>query len=124
MVKCNIILKDNIEEDAEKEKEKESRLPKGSILHLTGIENGAREDIKEALAKLDAHVAFVDYSRGNESGYVRLVNENEAKTVFEKLEEGKVSYKCSFNLHFYPFSLTHSFFINFSNLRINSFLYI
>ncbi|XP_051167894.1 la protein homolog [Leptopilina boulardi] len=79
------------EKKEETEKGKETRsLPKGSILHLSGIESGAREDIKEALANLDAHVAFVDYSRGKESGYVRLVNENEAKTIFEKLEEGKL----------------------------------
>lgn len=86
------------ENAAEKEKETRS-LPKGSILHLSGIKSGAREDIKEALVKLDGHVAFVDYSRGEESGYVRLVNENEAKTIFEKLEEGKLKIgECSANV--------------------------
>lgn len=79
------------EEEEKEEKEKETpTLPKGAVLHFSGIENGNREDIREALTKLDAHIAYVDYTRGNESGYVRLSNENEAKNIFEKLNEGKI----------------------------------
>ncbi|XP_033211553.1 la protein homolog [Belonocnema kinseyi] len=76
--------------EPEKEEKEAFSLPKGSVLYFSGLENATREDIRDALTKLDAQIAYVDYTRGNESGHVRLAKENEAKTVFEKLEEGKI----------------------------------
>lgn len=37
-------------------------------------------------------MAFVDFQKGDESAHVRLNAENTAQAVFDKLEEGKVSY--------------------------------
>lgn len=96
------LLKDKDVTEPEKEEKEGFSLPKGSVLYFSGLENGTREDIRDALTKLDAQVAYVDYTRGNESGHVRLAKENDAKTVFEKLEEGKVS--CRTFIYFYSSS--------------------
>lgn len=68
-------------------------LPKGSVLRLEGIEGDVtRELIKEQLAGLGGEVAFVDFNKGDVDGYVRLTEENAAKTLFaEKIENGKLS---------------------------------
>jgi hypothetical protein len=61
--------------------QKES-LPKGAILHLKGI-NGETtlEDIKETLLKEGLDVAYINFAKGNEEAWVRLLGENSAKEV-------------------------------------------
>lgn len=84
-------------EKQEKQKEKNAKLdpvielPKGSILQLEVIgADVTRETIKAAIEALEGEVAFVDFQKGDESAHVRLSNENTAKTVFDKLENGKL----------------------------------
>jgi hypothetical protein len=57
-------------------------LPKGAILHLKGI-NGetALENIRETLLKEGLDVAFVNFTKGNEEAWIRLLGENSAKEV-------------------------------------------
>ncbi|KAG7197396.1 hypothetical protein KM043_018500 [Ampulex compressa] len=85
---------DNDKEEAESDEEdneKDSGLPKGSIIHFTGVsETCTREDLKERLGELDALVAFVDFKKGDSEGWVRLQGENAAKAILDKMEDGKV----------------------------------
>lgn len=57
-------------------------LPKGAILHLKGI-NGETtlEDIKETLLKEGLDVAYINFAKGDEEAWVRLLGENSAKEV-------------------------------------------
>ncbi|XP_059617161.1 la protein homolog [Phlebotomus argentipes] len=101
MFKADYLEKSKLEHAEEKKKKKQQQqeeeeshfsLPKGTLLHITGI--GAEstiESVKAAFAKLEADVAFVDYQRGEKEATVRLKVEDSAKTVFEKLEGGKVT---------------------------------
>ena len=71
-------------------------LPKGaSFLIETIAKDITREEIKEAILKVDESIefAFIDYLKNDESGYIRLVNENSGKNLMEKLEEGKLKVK-------------------------------
>lgn len=84
-------------EKQEKQKERNAKaepvieLPKGASLQLTGIGGDVtREIIKAALEALEAEVNFVDFAKGDESGYVRLKEENTAAKVLEKLTDGKL----------------------------------
>lgn len=66
-------------------------LPRGTLLKLSGIPDGTNRDkIKEALASTSAEVCFVDFLPDHVA-LVRLRNENEAKSVLEKLDNGKVT---------------------------------
>lgn len=85
-------------ERQEKQKEKNAKqepaisLPKGSVLFFSGIKGDVtREVIKEKIEELDGEVAFVDFQKGDEQAYVRLVNENAATELFKKLTDGKLS---------------------------------
>lgn len=85
-------------ERQEKQKNKNAKnelnltLPKGAVLRLEGITGDVtREIIKEKIEGLEGEVAFVDFHKGDTDGYVRLSAENSAKTVFEKIEGGKLS---------------------------------
>ena len=66
-------------------------LPRGRVLKLTGLPPGTvRDSIKKAFDDSSANVAFVDVNQDN-SAYVRLRGEIDAKAVLAKLEEtGKV----------------------------------
>lgn len=85
-------------EKQEKQKERNAKaepvieLPKGAVLHLTGISGGdvTREIIKAAVEKLGGDVAFIDFQKGDESAHVRLGSENTAQTIFDKLTDGKL----------------------------------
>ncbi|XP_029167874.1 la protein homolog [Nylanderia fulva] len=67
-------------------------LPKGSIIHFSGASKiCTREDIKECLDKYDADIAYIDFRRGNTEGWIRLQGENAAKSLLEKINEGKVT---------------------------------
>lgn len=39
---------------------------------------------------LDAEVAYIDYTKGDKSGYIRLTEENSAKSFVDKLENNKL----------------------------------
>lgn len=84
-------------ERQEKQKEKNARneptieLPKGAVLKLTDIQSDVtREKIKESLEALEAEVAFVDFTKGDEQAHVRLHKENSAKELHTKLTDGKL----------------------------------
>lgn len=111
-------------EKQEKQKERNAKaepvieLPKGAVLHLTGISGDVtREIIKAAIEELGADVAFIDFQKGerrnadfdeltdfdvlfpfcfvsfdlgDESAHVRLSTENTAKPLFEKLTDAKL----------------------------------
>lgn len=88
-------LKNN-NKNKKEEEEKEFILPIGAVLYLKGFpkEGITREDIKETIHALgSAEIAFVEFSKGDENAHVRFTEENAAKTVFEKLKEGKLSVK-------------------------------
>ncbi|KAG4070857.1 hypothetical protein HA402_011083 [Bradysia odoriphaga] len=85
------------EREAEKQKKDEKlapkiNLPKGAVIFFEGCsETMTREVIKEAVAKLaDAEIAYIDYSKGDKSGYIRLTEENTAKTLIDKLDGNKL----------------------------------
>ncbi|XP_076238182.1 la autoantigen-like [Calliopsis andreniformis] len=79
------------ESGVEDDNEKETTLPKGCVIHFTDApDKCTREDIKERLGELDATIAFVDFKIGDKEGWVRLQGENSAKTVVDKMKEGKV----------------------------------
>lgn len=40
--------------------------------------------------KTDAEVAYIDYSKGDKNGYIRLTEENSAKTLIDKLDDNKL----------------------------------
>lgn len=84
-------------EKQEKQKERNAKaepvieLPKGAVLHLSGISGDVtREIIKATIEELGADVAFIDFQRGDESAHVRLSTENTAKPLFDKLTDGKL----------------------------------
>ncbi|XP_066586347.1 la protein homolog [Prorops nasuta] len=78
-------------ETNESEKEQEINLPKGTILYLEGMDpTVTREIIKEHLAPFNVTAAFVDFRKGDTSGYVRLQGEDTGKIVIDKLTEGKL----------------------------------
>uniref|UniRef100_A0A1B0CHK5 Uncharacterized protein n=1 Tax=Lutzomyia longipalpis TaxID=7200 RepID=A0A1B0CHK5_LUTLO len=100
MFKADYLEKSKLEHAEEKKKKKQQHkeedsaftLPKGTLLHITEIgADSTVESLKEAFGKLEADVAFVEYKRGEKEAMVRLKVENTAKTVFEKLEGGKIT---------------------------------
>jgi len=74
------------------EEEHKIELPKGALIHFDGVtdETLKREIIKEHMEKLGAQVAFIEYSKGDKSGYIRLAVEDSAKTVLDKVENNKL----------------------------------
>lgn len=69
----------------------DNKLPKGSIIYFSGVSQiCTREDVKEALNKFDADIAYIDFQRGNTEGWVRLQGKDAAKVLLEKTNEGKV----------------------------------
>ncbi|XP_053611968.1 la protein homolog [Plodia interpunctella] len=81
------------EKEATTKSEKEElKLPSGTILHFAtdGDDKMKREHVKDALTEIGAEVAFIDFKVGDVEGWVRLVKENTAKVVFEKLTDGKL----------------------------------
>ncbi|XP_055701539.1 la protein homolog [Phlebotomus papatasi] len=101
MFKADYLEKSKLEHAEEKKKKKQQQqeeeesqftLPTGALLHVSDIgPESTIESLKAAFAKLEADVAFVEYQRGEKEATVRLKAENSAKTLFEKLEGGKVT---------------------------------
>ncbi|XP_053975015.1 la protein homolog [Hylaeus volcanicus] len=82
--------KDDEESGAEDDGEKTS-LPKGSVIHFCNVpEKCTREDIKNRVGELDSNIAFVEFKIGDEEGWIRFQGENAAKSVFDKMEDGKL----------------------------------
>ncbi|KOX70523.1 La protein like protein [Melipona quadrifasciata] len=81
--RCN-----NDEEDSDKI----TPLPKGCVIHFFNVpDECSRENIKERLGQLGANVAFVDFKIGDKEGWVRMQEENAAKTVMDKMIENKIT---------------------------------
>lgn len=77
---------------AKKEAENKINLPKGAVIHLDGLSaETTRETIKAALQELGGEVAFIDYTKGDKAGHVRLTTENSAAPVFAKFTDAKLS---------------------------------
>lgn len=84
--------KDKAEDEGENDEAEDNGLPKGSVIHLSGIaEESTREDIKERLGELNASIAFVDYKKGDKEGWIRLQGEDAAGPIIEKMEDNKIS---------------------------------
>jgi len=74
----------------------ENKLPKGTVIKLTGLADGpeiTREDIKSQLAtdfEVDAgDIAFVTYEKGQAEAKIRFKVENYGKTLMEKIEKAE-----------------------------------
>lgn len=77
---------------AKKEEENKIELPKGAVIHLDGLSaETTRETIKAALQELGAEVAYIDYTKGDKAGHVRLTTENSAAPVFAKFADAKLA---------------------------------
>lgn len=75
-----------------KEEENKIQLPKGAVIHLEGLSaETTRETIKAALQELGGEVAFIDYTKGDKAGHVRLTTENSAAPVFAKFTDAKLA---------------------------------
>lgn len=83
--------KEDDESGEEDENEKDISLPKGCVIHFIDVpEKCTREDIKERLGELDANIAFVDFKIGDKEGWVRLQEENTAKTIIDKMTDNQI----------------------------------
>lgn len=74
--------------------DKKFDFPKGAILHFTCSKEGTeeqnivREEIKEEIKKIgEIEASFIEYSKGDTEGYVRLPTENAAVEFMKKLPE-------------------------------------
>lgn len=76
---------------AEKAEEKMPTIPKGVMLHFTGIKEDqtlTREEIKEKIKEISELDSYLDFNKGNVQGYIRLPEENAAIEFHKKLEDG------------------------------------
>jgi len=85
------------EREAQKQKKNEDKpgpkinFPKGAVVFFEGYSDKVtRELIKEAVSKFDVEAAYIDYTKGDKSGYIRLAEENSAKSFVDKLEDNKL----------------------------------
>jgi len=85
----------------EREEKKQKRIedkpgpkisfPKGAVVFFEGYSDKVtRELIKEAVSKFDVEAAYIDYTKGDKSGYIRLTEGNSAKSFVDKLDENKL----------------------------------
>ncbi|XP_076621868.1 la autoantigen-like [Colletes latitarsis] len=80
------------EESGEDDHEKDTPLPKGCVIHFSNAsQKCSREDIKDHLGRLEASIAFVDFKIGDSEGWIRLEGENSAKSVVDKMKDGKLT---------------------------------
>ncbi|XP_066260528.1 la protein homolog [Euwallacea similis] len=74
-----------------KENAQKIEFPSGAILHFSGIPEGqqvTREEIKEKVGEESGfEVVYVDYSKGDQEGYIRFSKENNAVDFFKTLQE-------------------------------------
>ena len=84
-----------INQNAQKEKEAVEKvgIPEGTFIHMSGlVKEISREDIKSAFSKHTKDLAFVDYNKGDEAGYLRFSKASINKEILEKVGE-KMSIK-------------------------------
>ncbi|XP_055836749.1 la protein homolog [Episyrphus balteatus] len=75
----------------EKKEEDKFQLPKGTVLFFEGATDATtRELIRSALEALEADVAYIDYSKADKEGHIRLHSENSAAAFLEKVEDKKL----------------------------------
>ncbi|XP_055920264.1 la protein homolog [Eupeodes corollae] len=75
----------------QKKEEDKFQLPKGTVIFFEGAnEATTRELIRSALEALDADIAYIDYSKSDKEGHIRLHNENSAAPFLEKVEDKKL----------------------------------
>lgn len=96
-------LKEKQEEYAQKNEKRKNKketkpepafeLPKNAIVVFEGApETSTREEIREAFEKVkDFEIAYIEFSKGETKGSVRLTEEDTAEKYIAKVEEGKVS---------------------------------
>lgn len=71
----------------DKEEGEDNGLKKGSVFHFKDVPQGCtREKIKDWLTETGANIAYIDFKKGDQEGYVRLRDENSAKPFLEKTE--------------------------------------
>lgn len=76
--------------DAAEEEETTFTLPTGTLLKLENIvKETTRESIKAKMAELGGDVSYVEFNSGDEVAVVRMKEQDAAKEVFAKIEEGK-----------------------------------
>lgn len=81
----------NKSKKAEEDTKEAFRPPNGTVIFLEGLpENATREDIKEVFIELEAEVAYVDYNKGDKSGWIRFHNEDSGKEIIKKITDGKL----------------------------------
>merc|ERR1712107_562162 len=89
-------------EEAEEKQEEEFKLPKGSVLKLTGLGGEiTREDIKEVLKdecsvnieKDGGDIAFITYEKGEAEAKIRFITEDGAKAAAAWVAKDKVEIK-------------------------------
>lgn len=82
---------DKQEKAAAKAEEWKPNIPKGAILHFSGIKEDqtlTREEIKEKIKEVSDMDSYLDFNKGNVQGYIRLPEENAANEFYKKLEDG------------------------------------
>lgn len=97
-------LKEKQEEYAQKNEKRKNKkeaakaeppieLPKNAIVVFEGApETATREEVREAFEKVaDFEIAFIEFSKGDTKGSVRLTEADAAEKYIAKVEEGKVS---------------------------------
>ncbi|KAH8240707.1 hypothetical protein KR026_004036 [Drosophila bipectinata] len=96
-------LKEKQEEYAQKNEKRKNKkeaakveppieLPKNAIVVFEGApETATREEIREAFEKVaDFEIAFIEFSKGDTKGSVRLTEADAAEKYIAKVEEGKL----------------------------------
>ncbi|XP_022918757.2 la protein homolog [Onthophagus taurus] len=70
--------------------QKTLEFPKGAVVHFKGIKEGetlTREEIKDKIKELtEMEAKFLEFSKGDVEGHIRMKNENDGVIVCEKLE--------------------------------------
>lgn len=63
----------------------------GAVLVLKGLSESATwTDVRDKLTEMGTEVAFVDFTPGDPEAFARLTETGSAKTVFDKMEDGKM----------------------------------
>uniref|UniRef100_A0A1S4GZP2 Uncharacterized protein n=1 Tax=Anopheles gambiae TaxID=7165 RepID=A0A1S4GZP2_ANOGA len=95
-------IKERAEKIEERKRKKEegnnallAQLPTGACVFMEGLgKETTRESIKEAIRALDETLefAYIDYQKGDASGYVRFNKQDAGKQLLEKLTDKKVHF--------------------------------
>uniref|UniRef100_A0A182JWV6 Uncharacterized protein n=1 Tax=Anopheles christyi TaxID=43041 RepID=A0A182JWV6_9DIPT len=93
-------IKERAEKIEERKRKKEegnnallAQLPTGACVFMEGLgKETTRESIKEAIRGLDETLefAYIDYQKGDASGYVRFNKQDAGKQLLEKLTDNKL----------------------------------